>query len=89
MYMYMYCTALVIEKCTEALFYKHCMFQFKLKWRENCIEPLSMKMLSALFLSSRRYQVESSRTKDRRAQSHRQIEQSISKCSISCISFHS
>ena len=38
----------------------------------NCIEPLSMKMLSLLFLSMRRYRVNKDKRQDRGASSHKE-----------------
>ena len=38
----------------------------------NCIEPLRMKMLSVLFLSMRRYQLNKNERQDRGASSHRE-----------------
>ena len=40
------------------------------KW--NCIEPLSMKMLSILFLSMRRYRVNREKRQDRGVSSHKE-----------------
>ena len=39
----------------------------------NFIEPLSMKMLSILFLLMRRYRVNGNKRKDQEASSHREI----------------
>ena len=41
------------------------------------MEPLSMKILSALFLSLRKYRVSKDKSKDRKVQSHRLIVESI------------
>ena len=38
----------------------------------NCIEPLSMKMVSVLFLSIRKYRVNRNERQDRGASSHRE-----------------
>ena len=39
----------------------------------NCIEPLSMKMLTALFLSMHKYRLNKNERQDRGASNHRKI----------------
>ena len=49
--------ALIIQKDLKVLFSKIARFNLTETEEWNCIEPLSMKMFSVLFLSMRRYRV--------------------------------